>query len=60
MCQRAELARRVQRLSGRTRLRSDEARAHWATEAEELVVELQSALEGKAELDVDLWPLRSR
>jgi hypothetical protein len=40
--------------------RSEEARDHWAAEAADLVVELQSALEGKAELEVDLWPLRSQ
>ncbi len=37
--------------------RSDEACKHWAKEAVELVAELQSTLEGKVELEIDLWPL---
>ena len=30
---------------------------HWAARANELVAELQAELAGKAELEVDLWPL---
>jgi hypothetical protein len=38
--------------------RSDEAKARWAEEAVGLEAELREALAGKAELVVDLWPLR--
>lgn len=37
---------------------SNEAKAKWAREAVELEAELRDALAGKAELIVDLWPLR--
>jgi hypothetical protein len=37
--------------------RSEEAMNRWAAEGTALVAELQSALAGKAELEVDLWPL---
>ena len=37
---------------------SDEARIRWATQAGELEAELRAVLAGKAELVVDLWPLR--
>jgi hypothetical protein len=39
--------------------RSEEDMNRWASEANALVAELQTALEGKAELEVDLWPLPS-
>jgi hypothetical protein len=37
---------------------SDEAKAKWANEAVELEQDLREALAGKAELVVDLWPLK--
>ena len=37
--------------------RSEEVMNRWASEANVLIAELQSALVGKAELEVDLWPL---
>jgi hypothetical protein len=37
--------------------RSEEARTRWAAEAVPLEAELREALEGKADLVVDLWPL---
>jgi hypothetical protein len=40
--------------------RSNEARDRWATEAVPLEAALKIALEGKASLVVDLWPLVGR
>ena len=37
--------------------RSKEAMDHWAAKATQLEVELRAELAGKAELEVDLWPL---
>jgi hypothetical protein len=37
---------------------SDEAKTKWAKDAVELEAELREALAGKAELVVDLWPLK--
>ena len=37
--------------------RSREAMDRWAAKADHLALELRSVLAGKAELDVDLWPL---
>jgi hypothetical protein len=37
--------------------RTREAMEKWASKAAELEAELRSALAGKAELEVDLWPL---
>jgi hypothetical protein len=37
--------------------RSKEVMEHWAARANELEAELQAELAGKAELEVDLWPL---
>lgn len=37
--------------------RSDEARDRWAAAATELGPEVRAALDGRAELEVDLWPL---
>jgi hypothetical protein len=39
--------------------RSDEAKTKWAAEAIPLEAELRQALEGKADLVVDLWPLNN-
>jgi hypothetical protein len=39
---------------------SEEAKTRWAEEAAVLEVEVRKALEGKAELTVDLWPLKPR
>ncbi|MGO8872130.1 MAG: hypothetical protein ACLQPH_12155 [Acidimicrobiales bacterium] len=36
---------------------SQEAKARWAEQAAVLEVDLQAALEGRATLTVDLWPL---
>jgi hypothetical protein len=36
---------------------SEQARDEWAATAIELEAELRAALRGKAELEVDLWPL---
>ncbi len=38
---------------------SDEAKLCWAEEATVLAAEVRAALEGKAELTVDLWPLET-
>jgi hypothetical protein len=40
--------------------RSEPAKVRWAEDADVLVAELREALEGKAELTVDLWPLSPR
>lgn len=39
--------------------RSDAARERWAAEADRLEVQVRMALVGRAELTVNLWPLRS-
>jgi hypothetical protein len=36
---------------------SEEAKARWAAQAADLEADLRVALEGRAELTVDLWPL---
>ena len=36
---------------------SEEAKARWAGQAAELEADLRVALDGRAELTVDLWPL---
>ena len=40
--------------------RSDKAKFRWAAEAAALEADLRRELAGKAELTVDLWPLRDR
>ena len=40
--------------------RSEDAKTRWAAEAIGMETELRDALAGKAEVVVDLWPLKSR
>jgi hypothetical protein len=37
--------------------RSEEARDRWAEESVDLAAQVRAAVEGKAELQIDLWPL---